>query len=73
MDRESTGKRLTLRGGRLILKFLLLKLSLSPALGLRSVRVQRWIKRFGVIGFLFFFVKGMLWLTVPAFLAWKAL
>jgi hypothetical protein len=30
----------------------------------------RWIKRFGVAGFLFFFIKGLLWLIVPAVLIW---
>ncbi len=25
-----------------------------------------WIKRFGVAGFLFFLIKGLLWLLVPA-------
>lgn len=24
----------------------------------------KWIKRFGVAGFLFFFIKGLLWLAV---------
>lgn len=24
-----------------------------------------WIKRFGVIGFTFFFVKGLLWMAAP--------
>lgn len=28
-------------------------------------RVARWAKRFGVAGFLFFLVKGLLWLSVP--------
>jgi hypothetical protein len=27
-----------------------------------------WIKRFGAAGFLFFFIKGLLWLIVPALL-----
>jgi len=27
-----------------------------------------WLKRAGLAGFLFFFVKGILWLTVPALL-----
>lgn len=31
---------------------------------------RTWIKRFGVAGFLFFLIKGLLWLTVPAVLAW---
>lgn len=28
-----------------------------------------WLKRIGVGGFLFFLIKGLLWLTVPAVLA----
>lgn len=28
-----------------------------------------WLKRLGVGGFLFFLVKGLLWLAVPAVLA----
>ncbi|MGI8542173.1 MAG: hypothetical protein ACR2MD_01685 [Aridibacter sp.] len=30
----------------------------------------KWIKRFGFAGFLFFFIKGLLWLIVPALLIW---
>ncbi len=30
----------------------------------------KWIKRFGFWGFMFFFVKGLLWLIVPAVLIW---
>jgi hypothetical protein len=30
------------------------------------------IRRFGALGFLFFFVKGLLWLAVPAVAAWMA-
>lgn len=33
---------------------------------------EKWIKRFGVAGFLFFFIKGMLWLIVPALIAYFA-
>lgn len=32
-----------------------------------------WMKRFGVIGFLFFLIKGLLWLIIPAlavYFAW---
>ncbi len=32
-----------------------------------------WMKRFGVAGFLFFLIKGLLWLIVPAlatYFAW---
>ncbi len=32
----------------------------------------RWIKRFGVAGFMFFLVKGLLWLVVPALVAYFA-
>ncbi len=28
------------------------------------------IKRLGVAGFLFFLIKGLLWLTIPAILVW---
>ncbi|HEX8386566.1 MAG TPA: hypothetical protein VF576_10295 [Rubricoccaceae bacterium] len=27
-----------------------------------------WLKRFGLAGFLFFLVKGLLWLALPALL-----
>ena len=30
----------------------------------------KWIKRFGFAGFMFFFIKGLLWLIVPAILIW---
>lgn len=29
-----------------------------------------WLKRLGVAGFLFFFIKGMMWLIVPAAIVW---
>lgn len=31
-----------------------------------------WIKRLGVAGFLFFLIKGLLWLIVPALIAYLA-
>ncbi len=31
-----------------------------------------WLKRFGAAGFLFFLIKGLLWLIVPALLAYFA-
>jgi len=34
---------------------------------------HKWIKRFGVIGFLFFFIKGLMWLIVPALIAYFAM
>ena len=35
--------------------------------------MKRWIKRLGFWGFMFFLVKGLLWLIVPAVLAFLAL
>lgn len=32
-----------------------------------------WVKRFGVAGLLFFLVKGILWLLVPALIAYFSL
>jgi hypothetical protein len=32
-------------------------------------RVARWVARFGVAGFLFFLIKGLAWLIVPAAIA----
>lgn len=32
----------------------------------------KWIKRLGFWGFLFFLVKGLLWLLIPAFVAFWA-
>jgi hypothetical protein len=31
-----------------------------------------WIKRLGFFGFMFFLVKGLLWLLVPALIAFLA-
>lgn len=31
---------------------------------------RRWVQRLGAAGFLFFLIKGLLWLTVPALLAY---
>jgi hypothetical protein len=38
----------------------------------RSRRLRQWVERLGVIGFAFFLVKGLLWLTVPALIAYWA-
>lgn len=44
-----------------------------------SVRASRlslacpWLKRLGVAGFVFFLVKGLLWLLVPGMLAYFGL
>jgi hypothetical protein len=32
-----------------------------------------WLKRLGVAGFLFFLIKGLLWLIVPALIAYFTL
>ncbi len=34
-------------------------------------RLSRWIKRFGAAGFLFFLIKGLLWLIIPTVIAWR--
>ena len=40
------------------------KIRKCPAVG--------WVKRFGVAGLLFFLIKGLLWLIVPAVVAYFA-
>ena len=35
-------------------------------------KVFNWIKRLGFVGFLFFLVKGLLWLLVPVLVAFLA-
>jgi hypothetical protein len=35
-----------------------------------AMKLGKWIKRLGFWGFLFFFVKGLLWLLIPALIAW---
>jgi hypothetical protein len=43
-----------------------------PAAETSGSRTARWGKRIGTIGFLFFLVKGLLWLLIPALiLAWQ--
>lgn len=44
-----------------------MKLEIATTSG--GVRGQ-WMKRAGLTGVLFFLVKGLLWLSVPVFLAW---
>ena len=34
--------------------------------------LAKWIKRFGFAGFMFFLIKGLLWLIVPALIAYFA-
>jgi hypothetical protein len=38
-----------------------------------SRRMKTWIKRLGFWGFIFFLIKGLLWLIVPAVVAFLAL
>ncbi len=35
-----------------------------------SSRAIGWLKRLGFGGFMFFLIKGLLWLAIPALLAW---
>jgi hypothetical protein len=37
----------------------------------RQNPVRRWLKRIGVAGFLFFLIKGLLWLLVPFFVGYS--
>ena len=36
---------------------------------LNRVQVKSWIKRLGFWGFIFFLVKGLLWLALPALIS----
>jgi hypothetical protein len=38
-----------------------------------SSNSKRWLKRLGFWGFMFFLVKGLLWLLIPAVIAVLAL
>lgn len=38
----------------------------------RRMKIPTWIKRLGFVGFMFFLVKGLLWLLVPALIAFLA-
>lgn len=35
-------------------------------------RGRKWLKRFGIWGFLFFLVKGLVWLGIAAWGVWMA-
>ena len=43
-----------------------------PSARMPPKRLRHWLERIGVLGFAFFLVKGLLWLTVPALLAYWA-
>jgi hypothetical protein len=36
----------------------------------KALKRKKWLKRFGVAGFLFFLIKGLVWIAVALF-AWK--
>jgi hypothetical protein len=36
---------------------------------IEPAQVRTWIKRLGFWGFMFFLVKGLLWLAIPALIA----
>lgn len=36
---------------------------------LKQMSVKSWIKKLGFWGFMFFLLKGLLWLTIPALIA----
>jgi len=38
----------------------------------RKYSVAQIIKRFGFLGFMFFLIKGLLWLIIPAVIAYFA-
>ena len=33
---------------------------------------KSWLKKIGIAGFLFFLIKGLVWLAIAGWLAWKA-
>lgn len=35
--------------------------------------IMKWIKRLGFAGFMFFLIKGLLWLLVPGLIAYFSL
>lgn len=39
----------------------------------KNEAAKTWLKRFGFWGFMFFFVKGLLWLIIPAAIAYFSL
>lgn len=41
----------------------------SAATSAEQGKLAKYMKRFGVAGFLFFFIKGLLWLLIPLLIA----
>lgn len=44
----------------------------DPRRGVRKWSSHPWMRRFGAAAFLFFLIKGLAWLIVPAVIAWSA-
>jgi hypothetical protein len=42
-------------------------------MGLRSEKWKLWLKRVGVVGFLFFLIKGLIWIGIAVWLAMKTM
>lgn len=38
----------------------------------RPGKARLWLARVGIAGFMFFLIKGLLWLVVPALIAYQA-
>ncbi len=51
---------------------LIVKKSMQETREKRKLSAKDWIKRFGFLGFMFFLIKGLLWLIVPALIAYFA-
>jgi len=39
----------------------------------RTCPARKWTKRFGIVAFLFFLIKGLAWLIVPGLIAYFTL
>lgn len=37
---------------------------------LKKKTSSAWLAKFGIAGFLFFFIKGLLWLIIPLLAVW---
>jgi hypothetical protein len=53
------------------INILLIGMQENPAK--RRCPARTWVKRFGAAGFVFFLVKGLLWLIIPAVVAYFSL
>ncbi|MNJ88750.1 hypothetical protein D3C87_63050 [compost metagenome] len=36
----------------------------------KALKRKKWLKRFGIAGFMFFLIKGLVWIAIALF-AWK--